>query len=254
MSLLLGPLGIQIKSTDLVLNTPQNAIPPVVVEPRGTDYESPAPIPAKQTYVLACETGAYVYAGNDATLTYHSGAVATNYTLTCAVGAYSYSGLPATLTVARNLQLATGAYAYTGNAATLTYVPGAVTVNYTLTCETGAYLYQGNDTTFVKTGASTGHIGGDDAPGGWKKAKKRKKQDQYAEATIARKQALIAAYKGLLEPETPEVIAIEAKTVVQSEKPESLDLVKVQKLLEMWQAEIDRREEQDDEEALLMLL
>jgi len=57
-----------------------------------------------------------------------------------------------------------------------------------------------------------------------------------------------------LEPETPETVAIEAKTVVQSEELVELDLVKVQKLLAMWQQELDRREEQDDEESLLMLL
>ena len=55
MSLLLGPLGIQIKSTDLVLNAPQNAVPPVVVEPRGTDYESPAP-PILDVFITASWT------------------------------------------------------------------------------------------------------------------------------------------------------------------------------------------------------
>ena len=95
------------------------------------------------------------------------------------------------------------------------------------------------------------HSGGDDA---WRKEKKKKKKDLYAEQTAARKVAVIAAYNGLLEPETPEVIAIEAKTVVQSAQPESLDLKRVQKLLALWQEELDRRQEQDDEEALLMLL
>ena len=176
------------------------------------------------------------------------------YVLTCAAGSYAYSGIAAGLNVVHSLTCASGAYAYAGNAATLTYVPGAATVNYTLTCAAGAYAYQGNDATFVKTGAATGHIGGDDAPGGWKKAKKRKTKDEYAEATISRKQAVIDAYNGLLEPETPETVAIEAKTVVQSEELVELDLVKVQKLLAMWQQELDRREEQDDEESLLMLL
>ena len=99
----------------------------------------------------------------------------------------------------------------------------------------------------------TGHSGGDDAP--WRQEKKKKNvKDEFATDKEARKQALIAAYKGLLEPETPETVAIEAKTVVQSDKLESIDLVKVQTLLAMWQAELDRREEQDDEESLLMLL
>ena len=94
-------------------------------------------------------------------------------------------------------------------------------------------------------------VGGDDAP--WVKEKKRKRKDEYAENVVARKQALIVAYKGLLEPETPEVVAIEAKTVVESTELGDLDLAKVQKLLAMWQAELDRRE-QDDEEAILMLI
>ena len=117
MSLLLGPLGIQISTADLVLNgKPQTIVPQVAVEARGTDYESPAPLPSFTAYALACEPGAYVYVGNDATL-----AVRHNYTLTCEPGAYSYAG----------------------NAEALDYVPGAATVNYTLTCDTGSYAYSG---------------------------------------------------------------------------------------------------------------
>ena len=99
---------------------------------------------------------------------------------------------------------------------------------------------------------SASKVGGDDA--GWRKEKKRKKRDEYTETQIARKLSVIKAYNGLLEPETPEPVAIEAKTVIQSGKLEDLDLEKVQKLLAMWQTELDRREEQDDEETLLMLL
>jgi len=104
MSLLLGPLGIQISTADLVLNgKPQTIVPTKVDEPRGTDYESPAPAAAFTAYTLTCEPGAYVYVGNDATLDYVPGAVTVNYALTCDAGEYGY----------------------TGNAATLKYVSGA---------------------------------------------------------------------------------------------------------------------------------
>jgi invasion protein IalB len=94
--------------------------------------------------------------------------------------------------------------------------------------------------------------GGDDA-GQWRKEKKRVKKDEYLDTTISRKNAIIAAYKGLLEPETPEIISIEVKSVVESTELDALDIVKVQKLLDLWQDELNRRE-QDDEESLLMLL
>ena len=93
--------------------------------------------------------------------------------------------------------------------------------------------------------------GGDDA---WRKEKKRKKNDEYLENTVLRKKALIDAYNGLLDQQTPEPIAKVVESVVQSTPIVDLDLEKVRKLLKLWQDELDRREEQDDEEALLMLL
>lgn len=218
-------------------------------------------------YTLVCAPGTYAYTGKAATLTravklllpagayVYSGVAAVvkvARNLPLATGAYSYSGLPSVIKLSRNLSLATRVYSYTGNAATLTYHAGNTPVGYTLTCDTGAYLYTGNDATFTKTGIATGHSGGDDAP--WRQEKKQKRKDEYAESVIARKKAVIDAYNGLLDPETPEIVANEAKTVVRLAKPESLDLAKVQKLIAMWQQELERRDEQDDEEALLMLL
>lgn len=66
---------------------------------------------------LVCAAGAYVYAGQAATLT-------VGRRLALEAGAYNYIGNSATLTVARNFALNPGAYIYTGNAASLDYVPG----------------------------------------------------------------------------------------------------------------------------------
>lgn len=71
------------------------------------------------SYTLTCDAGAYVYSGQDATLT-----VVHNYVLDCDAGAYAYAGQDATLQVIRNyaLDCEVGAYLYAGQDATLTYV------------------------------------------------------------------------------------------------------------------------------------
>jgi hypothetical protein len=73
------------------------------------------------SYTLTCDAGAYVYSGQDATLT-----VVHNYVLDCEAGAYSYAGQDASLQVIRN---------------------------YVLDCEVGAYLYAGQDATLDYSGA-----------------------------------------------------------------------------------------------------
>lgn len=193
-------------------------------------------------YTLTCSAGAYVYTGNNATLTYAR-------VLTCSAGAYSYVGQNATLTYGRVLTCQPGAYIYTGNDAVLTYaVPGV----YTLTCNAGAYSYVGNDATLTYVPiVPIGHSGGDD---GWKKEKPKKRKDDYKTNIIARKQAVLDAYNGLLEPETTDAIAEEVKNVIQLTPIVDLDLSKVRKLLALWEQELNRREEDDDEEAILLLL
>lgn len=97
---------------------------------RKGPFQDPA-----QNYTLTCATGAYVYAGVNATLTVQR-------RLAAAAGAYVIAGQAASLRVDRKLALATGAYNYAGIAATLTYVSGAPgAVNYTLALATGAYAY-----------------------------------------------------------------------------------------------------------------
>jgi hypothetical protein len=239
MSLLLGPLGIQIKSTDLVLNgKPQLITPQTVVDPRGTDYESPAPAAGFTAYVLTCEPGAYVYVGNDATLTL---VARQNYTLTCAAGAYAYAG----------------------NAATLTYTPGAVTVNYALTCDAGAYVYTGRAATLTyASGAVQDPVVGPGSgrPAGiwWgeRKIKRGKRLDDL----------LKKAMEGLIElddvpAESPAARAVEivrpfvAPEVGQPDRIDwrsiESDIARVKELLALWQEQADSLE---DEEILLMLM
>jgi hypothetical protein len=96
-------------------------------------------------------------------------------------------------------------------------------------------------------------VGGDEA-GEWKKEKPRKKKNLAEEAQV-RKLSILEAYQGLLEPITNTDIAIEVKNVIQSSSLEEItsDLSRVKALLALWKQELDSRE-QDDEEALLMLL
>lgn len=96
-------------------------------------------------------------------------------------------------------------------------------------------------------------VGGDEA-GDWKKEKPRKKKNLAEEAQV-RKQSILEAYQGLLEPITNTDIAMEVNNVIQSSSLEEItsDLNRVKALLALWKQELDSRE-QDDEEALLMLL
>lgn len=114
--------------------------------------------------------------------------------------------------------------------------------------DTGTITITGYAPTVTQGGAK---VGGDEA-GDWVKEKKRKKTDAYSEQTVARKQAVLDAFHGLLDPETPEPVVIEAKSVVESTPLPDLDRKKVQKLLKLWQDEISRREE-DDELVMMML-
>ena len=136
MSLLLGPLGVSVDAVALPFDANRNAVPPVVVAERGTDYESALSTLAV-AYTLDLEAGAYVYVGLDATLTYQAGAGSgINYTLDCSAGAYVYTGQSATLVVGRKLALSAGAYTYTGQSATLV-------VDRKLALSAGAYTYTG---------------------------------------------------------------------------------------------------------------
>lgn len=264
---------------------------PEFANPNDVKLRDPTTIGGKVDYVISLAVGAYAYSGKAATFNYarsislavgsytytgisatllvaHSLALAKgSYTYTgiaanlslarnlaLAKGEYTYAGIAANLTVARNLALGKGIYPYTGLPATLTYVPGSGKVDYVLSLSAGAYSYLGNDATLVYFTPKTGHVGGDDAPKGWRKEKKRKVKDDYLENVVERRQAVIRAYEGLLESQTPLVIANKAKTVVESEALAELDLIKVQKLLALWQDELNRRREQDDEESILMLL
>lgn len=176
----------------------------------------------KVSRTISCAAGAYSYTGGAATLT-------RKVSLVCDAGAYTYTGVAASLKVAHSLACAAGAYVYTGNEATLTYATGGVKVNYVLVCDSGSYSYTGQTARLEKViGPGAGDIGG------WRKEKHRKKADTYADNEQKRKLSVISA------------VAPELLIKVQSDK----DLVKVKQFIR----DLPSFDEQDDEEALLMLL
>ena len=87
-----------------------------------------------------------------------------------------------------------------------------------------------------------------------KKEKSKKKKILLNESSV-RKQSIIDAYEGLLEPRTQEVISGKAQEIIKSDSFDTIeqDLSKVRELMSLWQDELDVRE-QDDEEAILMLM
>lgn len=94
---------------------------------------------------LTADSGAYLYTGTDATLTYTPlGA----FTLIADSGTYLYTGNDADLLTSRILQADSGAYAYTGNNAELLR-------DLNLNAETGGYSYLGQDVTLTFTPAGT---------------------------------------------------------------------------------------------------
>lgn len=64
----------------------------------GDDLLLESSTPGGTAYTLACDAGAYVIAGQDATLVYTPGAGPTAYSLNCDAGAYVISGQAAILT------------------------------------------------------------------------------------------------------------------------------------------------------------
>lgn len=145
-----------------------------------------------------------------------------------------------------------------GNSQTLAIVLDDVTCNITQALSRDQILSATLDDIIVSISQAGSNvvpikIGGDEA-GEWKKEKPRKKKNLAEEAQV-RKQSILEAYKGLLEPITNTDIAIEVNNVIQSSSLEEItsDLNRVKSLLALWKLELDIRE-QDDEEALLMLL
>ena len=145
-----------------------------------------------------------------------------------------------------------------GNSQTLAIVLDDVTCNITQALSRDQILSATLDDIIVSISQAGSNVvpikvGGDEA-GEWKKEKPRKKKNLAEEAQV-RKQSILEAYQGLLEPITNTDIAIEVNNVIQSSSLEEItsDLNRVKALLALWKLELDSRE-QDDEEALLMLL
>ena len=145
-----------------------------------------------------------------------------------------------------------------GNSQSLAIVLDGVTCNITQALSRDQILSATLDDIVVSISQAGSNVvpikvGGDEA-GDWKKEKPRKKKNLAEEAQV-RKLSILEAYQGLLEPITNTDIAIEVKNVIQSSSLEEItsDLSRVKTLLALWKQELDSRE-QDDEEALLMLL
>ncbi len=145
-----------------------------------------------------------------------------------------------------------------GNSQSLAIVLDGVTCNITQALSRDQILSATLDDIVVSISQAGSNVvpikvGGDEA-GEWKKEKPRKKKNLAEEAQV-RKQSILEAYQGLLEPITNTDIAIEVNNVIQSSSLEEItnDLNRVKALLALWKLELDNRE-QDDEEALLMLL
>jgi len=145
-----------------------------------------------------------------------------------------------------------------GNSQSLAIVLDGVTCNITQALSRDQILSATLDDIVVSISQAGSNVvpikvGGDEA-GEWKKEKPRKKKNLDEEAQV-RKQSILEAYQGLLEPITNTDIAIEVNNVIQSSSLEEItnDLNRVKALLALWKLELDSRE-QDDEEALLMLL
>ena len=145
-----------------------------------------------------------------------------------------------------------------GNSQSLAIVLDGVTCNITQALSRDQILSATLDDIVVSISQAGSNVvpikvGGDEA-GEWKKEKPRKKKNLDEEAQV-RKQSILEAYQGLLEPITNTDIAIEVNNVIQSSSLEEItnDLNRVKALLALWKLELDNRE-QDDEEALLMLL
>lgn len=206
-------------------------------------------------YTLTAQAGAYTYSGQTAILT-------RSRLLTASAGAYVYSGQNAILQRSRLITALAGAYGYAGQDATITKAtPGA----YTLTALAGSYSYSGQAATITKAGG--------DAWGGakfqypnwqpylmarrdWEK-KVPAKVERVIER-IARKEDDEAQAVRLLEAELAgaEDAARYTRMLIAmlQTQTRSLQALRQRQLLEIAQAEARQRAEEDDEDAILLMM
>ncbi len=202
-----------------------------------------APAGGAVNYTLTCDAGAYVLAGQDATLTYIAGAA--NYTLTCDAGAYALAGQAATLQRGYSLTCQAGAYVLSGQSATLqrgyslicapgsytlagvdatlTYTPGAGATNYVLICDAGVYALSGGSAALNYVPGTPQSV----PSGGWMgpNIRRKTKQDIYRERV--RLGIIIEDIEEAAEKIVEEKVApvIDNEEIVSDNRPDVADLV-----------------------------
>ena len=117
----------------------------------------------KHNWFLSLAAGSYTYTGQSATINKSRIVVAAagSYSIagqaagllhsrlvTAGAGAYAYSGQPANLLIGKAINAAAGSYAITGHSATITYTQNGA---YTIAATDGAYSISGQDAQIVYT-------------------------------------------------------------------------------------------------------
>lgn len=175
-----------------------------------------------------------------------------DYVLTCDAGAYVYAGQNAQLTVGKNLALSAGAYSYVGSDATLDYVPGTPAVNYTLECQPGAYVYTGNDAILTYEPGVVNydtHDGGDEK----KRIQRFKKQKEELRAQL--EEAMEAANAVFVPAEIAEVqkaipVALTKEEIAEVTNEVNLLVTQIYMKIAI---EKSAQQDEDDVETLMLL-
>ena len=201
-------------------------------------------------YTLSGATGSYTYTGNNATLVPKH-----NYALSGATGSYAYTGQNATFVVAHRLSGSAGSYTYTGQSATLTYTAGASSTAYSLSGATGAYSYTGNNAVLdYHSNAITEVV----SRGGFK-AKSNVKKNERPDVEKAINEAIDKVIGKPITPIVKEIDRIKPNVVTKTNFTDQINEIILQTKIDILshqinQINIDAELENDDEEAILLLL
>ena len=178
-----------------------------------------------------------------------------SYTLLGASGSYTYTGQSATLTVAKQLSGSAGSYTYTGQSATLTYTAGASSTAYSLSGATGAYSYTGNNAVLdYHSNAITEVV----SRGGFK-AKSNVKKNERPDVEKAINEAIDKVIGKPITPIVKEIDRIKPNVVTKTNFTDQINEIILQTKIDILshqinQINIDAELENDDEEAILLLL
>lgn len=205
---------------------------------------------ARVNYTLSGATGSYVLTGQSATLVPKH-----NYALNGATGSYTYTGNNATFAVAHKLSGSTGSYTYTGNLATLTYTAGAGSTAYSLSGATGAYSYTGNNAVLdYHSNAITEIV----SRGGFK-AKSNVKKNERPDVEKTINEAINKVIGKPITPIVKEIDRIKPNVVTKTDFTDQINEIILQTKIDILshqinQISINAELENDDEEAILLLL